>query len=109
MPDEELPAVPGNEVLLQQDQHRYEIAKLNIEKTCENNAMWAEHWYKMRLAAYVFAGVGLLLVFTFCAIALFIGKDAIAMEIIKAGIFIVAGGGAGYAIGYRRGQNSGTE
>lgn len=27
----------------------------------------------------------------------------------KAGIFIVAGGGAGYAIGYRRGQNSGTE
>ena len=49
--------------------------------------MWAEHWYKMRLAAYVFAGVGLL----------------------KAGIFIVAGGGAGYAIGYRRGQNSGTE
>lgn len=33
----------------------------------------------------------------------------IAMEIIKAGIFIVAGGGAGYAIGYRRGQNSGTE
>ena len=51
MPDEELPAVPGNEVLLQQDQHQYEIAKLNIEKTCENNAMWAEHWYKMRLAA----------------------------------------------------------
>lgn len=104
MPDN-LPLQSNQEILLQQDQHQYEIAKLNIEKTYENNVMWAQHWAKLRCMAYIFSGMILLIILTFCSFALYMGKDAIALEIIKAGIFLTAGGGIGFAIGYRKGQN----
>lgn len=65
MPDM-LPATQDNtELLKQQDQHQYEIAKLNIEKNRENNAMWAAHWFKMRMLSLVFIGFFIVIILSF--------------------------------------------
>lgn len=97
MPDM-LPTTQDNtELLKQQDQHQYEIAKLNIEKNCENNAMWAAHWFKMRMLSLVFIGFFIVVILAFCCVAMWLDHADIAIRIIEGFIIFAAGNGTGYA------------
>ena len=99
MPNDMLPADQDNtELLKQQDQHQYEIAKLNIEKNCENNAMWAAHWFKMRMLSLVFIAFFIIVVLAFCGIAMWLDHAEIAIRIIEGFIIFAAGNGTGYAV-----------
>lgn len=89
----------------QQDAHQYSLAKLNIEKNAEISHAWASSLYKGRIASFVFIGVILIVILGFCAYAMTLGKDAIAMEIVKLVSFTGIGGGAGYFYGFAKGKD----
>lgn len=94
------------QVELQKDQHQFEIAKITISANLENQKGWRAHFQKSRRDYMIFWVVVIFFVLTFCCIAMFTGKDEIALEIIKGAVFLGAGGGAGYAYGFRKGQLS---
>lgn len=96
---ERLP-VPADdaELLKQQDQHQFEIAKLNIEKNVENNAMWSAHWIKMRMMSLIFIAFLTVALLTFCGVAMWLGHAEVAVRIIEGLVIFAAGNGTGYAI-----------
>ena len=105
--DSNLPAKAQEvQVELQKDQHQFEIAKITISANLENQKGWRDHFQKSRRDYMIFWAVVIFLVLAFCCIAMFTGKDEIALEIIKSAVFLGAGGGAGYAYGFRKGQLS---
>lgn len=96
----ELKVLPDKqaELLKQQDQHQFEIAKLNIEKNCENNAIWAAHWFRMRMLALGFAAFAIVVILVFCAVAMWLDHADIAIRIIEGCVIFAAGNGTGYAL-----------
>ncbi len=84
---------------VQQDQNNKEIAEKSITANItdrEHGRSHARGMTKIVLAAGITLAVIISLVICY---ALYSGKDAVAMEIIKALIFVSTGGAGGYAIG----------
>ena len=75
---------------------------MSMQATSESNRLLDSHLRTSRRDHMIFAAVILLLILGFCIVAMFLGKEQIALEVVKAGIFISAGGGAGYAIGTKK-------
>lgn len=106
--------VQGNEIKLQTERLRieeselhnnHELAKIAIEKQAIDRNSQREFIRKCRKDSFLFisgivAAIGLLVGYS-----LWIGKDQIAMEIIKSVIFLLSGGAGGYAIGSRSKEN----
>ena len=80
---------------------QYDFAKFNAEKDPENFKIEQTSQLRWRVSALRYMLATLALILGFCLIAMHWDKDAIALEIVKAGIFMSAGGGLGYAIGRR--------
>lgn len=92
----------SQELLLQQDRNNFELAKMSMQATSENNKLLDCHLRKSRRDYMIFSAAILLFILGFCIVAMCLGKEQIALEVVKAGIFISAGGGAGYAIGTKK-------
>ena len=93
-----LPSDVNAELLKQQDDHQFELAKLNLQLNAENNKTWANHWFKMRILTMVSIGVLLVIILAFCAFAMYMDHADIAIKIIEGTILFAAGNGTGYAI-----------
>lgn len=106
MPENEIVQTDQVKLLQQQDQHQYEIARLNIEKNTENNAIWASYWLKMRIVTLCFIGVMLLGTLIFCGFAIWHQHAEIAIRIVEGILIFIAGNGTGFWIG-NRGKNRG--
>ena len=92
----------SQELILQQDRNNFELAKMSMQATSESNRLLDSHLRTSRRDHMIFAAAILLLILGFCIVAMFLGKEQIALEVVKAGIFISAGGGAGYAFGTKK-------
>lgn len=105
MPENELAQTDQVKLLQQQDQHQYEIARLNIEKNTENNAIWASYWLKMRIVSLCFLTLMLVAILVFCGFAIWHEHAEIAFRIIEGIIIFVAGNGTGMMIKTRISKN----
>lgn len=103
MPDQNLPSyIQDREVLLQQDVHQYDIAKLNIEATLQNQREIRQHLAGERKACLIVVMSILILFSGFCFCALYLGKEVLLEGLIKVLIGFVGGGGVGYAVGLKK-------
>lgn len=81
------------------DQHAFEYSKIAIEKEAVDRNEQRDFIRKCRKDTYLFiSGIGALIA-GIVGYSLWIGKDQIAMEIIKSVIFLLSGGAGGYALG----------
>lgn len=83
----------------QNEQNQFELAKLSLSAqeralAGENNSVTDR-----RRDTYMLIGFLVLLVIALVGIAMWLDKDAIAIEIVKAAVFLTAGGAGGYAVG----------
>ena len=86
----------------QKDDHAFEFAKTALKTQINDRTQQRSFFLRTKRNGYVFA---VIIAFFFIALlitALAMDKDQIALEIIKATIFIVTGGAGGYAIGRLR-------
>ncbi len=103
MPDQDLPApIQDREVLLQQDAHQYDIAKLNIEATLQNQREIRQHLAGERRTGFIVMMTIIVLFSAFCFCALYLGKETLLEGLIKLLIGFVGGGGVGYAMGIKK-------
>lgn len=77
----------------------YKYAADLITAQAGDRANEREHRRQVQRERMIFAGIIVLLLAGFVGYALYLNKDQIALEIIKAMAFIAAGGMGGYAIG----------
>ena len=102
-------------VLKQQaDHHSFEYAKTALTVEQQDREASRRHSLSTQKLVLSFAFAIFASGACFLGFAIYSGKDAIAMEIIKATIFLVSGGSGGYAIGKSRkkgkdSDNSGDE
>lgn len=83
------------------DQHSFEFSKIALEKEAIDRNGQREFIRKCRVDTFVFIFVMLSLVGGLVGYSLWIGKDQIAMEIVKSIIYLLSGGAGGYALGHR--------
>lgn len=98
-----LPAQPDDkDIVLQQDMHQYEIAKLSIDANIRNqNEVRALMWANTKAGVLVVLSI-IATIFVFFMYALSLGKDAFLSDIIKVMFGAFGGGGLGYAIGIKK-------
>jgi hypothetical protein len=83
----------------------YQYAKGTIEAQLEDRKDTRDHQRKIQRERMTFAGILVLVLALFVGYSLYLNKDQIALEIIKAIAFLAAGGMGGYAVGrYRSSQ-----
>lgn len=89
--------------------NNHDIAKITIDKQAIDRNQQREFVKQCRKDTFLFiSGIsGLIAVLIISA--LWLGKDQIAMEIIKDIIFLLSGGAGGYAIGKNKSKNTDTE
>jgi hypothetical protein len=81
------------------DQHTFEYSKIALEKEAIDRNAHRDFVRKCRKDTFLFiSGIGALITLV-VGYSLYIGKDQIAMEIIKSLIFLLSGGAGGYALG----------
>lgn len=83
------------------DQHSFEFSKISIEKTAIDRNAHRDFIRKCRKDTFLFISGITALIACLVGYSLWIGKDQIAMEIIKSVIFLLSGGAGGYALGRR--------
>lgn len=90
----------------QKDRNEFEFAKMALKAESENLEKSRDHKRKQSAANKVFAAVILLLVLVFLGYALHSGHDHVAVEIIKAAVWMAGGGAGGYALGFEKARRS---
>ncbi len=83
----------------QELKHNHEIAKITLEKQVADRDAQRDFIRKCRKDNFLFISGIIAVIGGLIISALFLNKDQIAMEIIKAVLFIVSGGAGGYALG----------
>lgn len=83
----------------QTDSHNYQYATAALEMQAQDRADTRANNYQSKKMTLWFAGGVTFLVVFFLGFALYMGKDLVAMEVIKAIIFLISGGSGGYALG----------
>ena len=81
------------------DQHSFEFSKTALEKETFDRAEQRKTFRECRKDGFFFISGLALLVTTVVIVAMWLGKDQIALEVLKDIIFLVSGGAGGYAIG----------
>lgn len=93
--------IKAKEVELQRtaNQHSFEYSKIALEKEAADRNTHRAFLRQCRRDTYLFVSGLVFLILTIIGYSLWLGKDAIALEIIKAVIFLISGGAGGYALG----------
>ena len=95
------------ELQKQTDDHNFEYAKLALNAKAKDNEDQRTHVSRQHKRNLTFAAIMTAVLIGFLVYSLHTGKDQIALEIIKAAIFIASGGAGGYALGVRKSQVKG--
>jgi len=82
----------------QNDNHSFEFAKASLTAETGDREATRQHTLRTRKAILNFVLIFVIIFILFLCFALYLNKDAIALEVIKAVIYLVSGGGGGYAI-----------
>jgi len=93
---------PDAELLKQQDDHQYDIAKRNIDATLQNNREIRGHFDKINLRSVLLVGFIVLCMLIFGLVSLYLGKEVILADLLKILCGLIGGSGIGYAIGSRK-------
>lgn len=93
------------EQLKTSDQHAFEYSKIALEKEAIDRSSQRDFVRKCRKDSFLFISGIVAVIGLLVGYSLWIGKDQIAMEIIKSVIFLLSGGAGGYAIGRRAKEN----
>lgn len=89
--------------------NNHDIAKITIDRQAIDRTQQREFIQQCRKDTFLFiSGISSLIAALVIA-ALWLGKDQIAMEIIKDIIFLLSGGAGGYAIGKNKNKETDTE
>lgn len=91
----------ANELSLQKqlDDHNYEFSKQALGTQAQDRKEQREHDKYLKKGKYILTFLLAFLVSAIIIVALYLGKDTVAIEIIKAICFVIAGGLGGYGIG----------
>jgi hypothetical protein len=88
----------------QADNNAFEYSKAALDANVKDREAERGHAKITIKYGYIFASVIIIGLFIFLGVALFLNKEQIAMEIVKAIIYLAVGGMSGYA--YARGTNT---
>ncbi len=80
----------------QEDDHGFEFGKVALKAKAEDRNLQREHDLKARIYTYGLVAVLALLIFGVIFYAMFSGNNEIAMEIVKAIVYLAGGGLGGY-------------
>lgn len=94
------------ELRKQTDSNSFEFAKASLTANIKDREEQRKYFQSITKYVLGFSAVVFLLFAVFLSIALYLNKDQIAMEIVKAIIYIASGGLGGYALGQRSGKES---
>ena len=83
----------------QEDNHAYEYALKAVDAEAVDRENSRNVWVKSRRDSYFFAGCIIVIVLLFLGFCLWIGKDAVAMEMIRLFAAFATGGLGGFAVG----------
>ena len=95
------------EVQKQTDDHNFEYAKLALSAKAKDNEDERAHVSRQQKRILTFAAIMTGVLIGFLVYSLHTGKDQVALEIIKAAIFIASGGAGGYALGVKKSHEKG--
>lgn len=87
------------ELRKQTEQHEYEFAKASLEIQERALVIQSREAIKKTNYRYIFIVTILLFVLIFIISALYLNKDQIVLELIKAALYILGGGTGGYYLG----------
>ena len=96
------------ELRAQTDKNQFEYAKLALNVQANDTKKERDHESKQHSKKLIFAGIMVGALLGFLVYSLHTGKDQVALEILKAAIFIASGGFGGYALGTRQSQDKKT-
>lgn len=86
----------------QSDNNSYEFAKKSLEAQAKDRESQRAHSGKI-LRMILLTSISALIVFlVFLFSIIYVGKESVAMEIVKGVFLVIGGGGGGYAIGRSR-------
>lgn len=94
------------ELRKQADKHNYEWARENLGTQERVLKSQSTENTKRANNKYIFIGSIIIVVLLFISFALYINKDQIVMELIKAAIYVLSGGAGGYYMGRNSKQNN---
>jgi hypothetical protein len=89
----------------QSDKHSFEYAKTALDASMKDREASRTHSLRQSKTIFLFVFAIFVSGAVFLGFTMYSGKDAIAMEIIKATIFLISGGSGGYAVGRSRKKN----
>lgn len=95
------------ELQFQQDDHAFEFGKLSLEAQSKDRVDERANGRKSQRDRLIFVLVVILVIAILVAAALFLGKDVVALELVKAVLFITAGAAGGYGYGRTKGRQDG--
>jgi hypothetical protein len=114
---EETPAVPPPakplgqsaherevELRAQIDTNQYNYALRNLEMTAQDQREWRDHHLKIQKLGLIGWIVTLIAFLCFCGLAFLYNQAGIIAEVLRTILAMLGGGGIGYTIGARRGQ-----
>lgn len=90
------------ELRKKEEDHAFEFGKHSIDAQLKDGQRNRDFLGRIFSKAVWLIGALAFFFLMFLLVALFLGKDQIVMEIIKAAIFIFSGGAGGYAIGQHK-------
>ena len=90
----------------QTDNHNFEYAKTALSAQATDSESQRIHASQRHKRNLIFAGFMAAALISFLVYSLYSGKDQVALELIRAAVFIATGGAGGYALGVRKTQNS---
>lgn len=94
----------------QADNNSFEYGKASLAATERDRTAERKHRSGMFQSVLIFISLVTLVVVAFLAYALWLNKDNIALEVIKAIILVMVSGGGGYAMGSKKSaENANTQ
>ena len=94
------------ELKKQADSNNFEFAKASLTANVKDREEQRKHFESIMRYILYFSGFVILALAIFLSLALYLNKDQVALEIIKAIILITSGGIGGYALGKKSGKDS---
>lgn len=88
----------------QQDRHNFEFAQASLNAQVEDRKDERVFQLQQRKHVYILIGVVSTLIMAAIMVAIWLGRDQVALEIVKSVVLLLGGGGAGYAVGRSKAQ-----
>jgi ABC-type transport system involved in cytochrome bd biosynthesis fused ATPase/permease subunit len=89
------------ELRKQSEDHQYQYAKAALDVQSNDAKSERIHRQSQRRTVLLGIGVIVLMVLAFMAYCVGLGKESVAMELIKSAVLLLSGGAGGYAVGAR--------